>query len=59
MKTWCLTGGMGDKRVVEITIKAPEAKSQFEIQAEQRASAWQDIIEIDSNDPTDHCCLSQ
>lgn len=52
IKTMCLTGGMGDNRVVDITIKAPEAKSQFEIQAEQRAIEWQDIIEVDSNDPT-------
>lgn len=44
IKTMCITGGMGNNRVKDITIHVEKGKTREELAIERVANNWQDII---------------
>lgn len=51
IKTMCIAGGMGTDRVKLIKIEAPRVKTAAELTIERIANEWQDIFEVDENNP--------
>src|SRR5699024_5941216 len=44
IKTMCITGGMGNNRVKDITVHVEKGKTREELAIERVANNWQDII---------------